>query len=197
MPKISEEAREARREQILAAARRCFLRKGFHETSMLDLFAEVGLSSGSVYLYFKSKDDVIMAIAEENLHDVVAVIHTLASSDSASGSLGIALAHVLRLVEKKHEETELGPLSVLVWSEAMRNPSLRHRFETAVARMREDLTDVVRGYQQQGKLPTEASAEALATLFISIVPGVLLQLALFGQDQVNGIPEAAEALWPV
>jgi len=197
MPKISEEQREARREHILAAARRCFMRKGFHETSMLDLFAEAGLSSGSVYLYFKSKDDVIMAIAEENMREVVTVIHALASSDRGSGeSLGAALADVIRVVEKKNQESALGPLTVIVWSEAIRNPELRQRFEVAVSGMREDLTEVVRGYQADGKLPTAASAEALAALFISIVPGVILQLALFGQQRMAGVADAAEALWP-
>ena len=43
MPKVSQQHRDARREQIMAAARRCFLRDGFHATSMQDLFAEAGL----------------------------------------------------------------------------------------------------------------------------------------------------------
>ncbi|HEY0718123.1 MAG TPA: helix-turn-helix domain-containing protein, partial [Streptosporangiaceae bacterium] len=52
MPKVTQQYRDARRDQILSAARRCFLRDGFHVTSMQDLFAESGLSSGAVYRYF-------------------------------------------------------------------------------------------------------------------------------------------------
>jgi TetR/AcrR family transcriptional regulator, transcriptional repressor of aconitase len=66
MPKVTHEYRDARRDQILSAARRCFLRNGFHATSVQDLVAESGLSSGAVYRYFASKDDVIIAIAEEH-----------------------------------------------------------------------------------------------------------------------------------
>ncbi len=44
MPKVTQQHMDARREQILDAARRCFLRDGFHSTSMQDLFAEAGLS---------------------------------------------------------------------------------------------------------------------------------------------------------
>ena len=65
MPKVTQQYRDARRDQILGAARRCFLRDGFHSTSMQDLFAEAGLSAGAVYRYFASKDEVIVAIAEE------------------------------------------------------------------------------------------------------------------------------------
>ena len=52
MPKVSDAHRAARRRQILDAARRRFVRNGFHATSMQDIFAEAGLSAGAVYRYF-------------------------------------------------------------------------------------------------------------------------------------------------
>ena len=61
MPKISEEKRQARRDQILAAAWRCFSRRGLHSTSMEDIIREANLSSGAVYLYYKSKDELFLA----------------------------------------------------------------------------------------------------------------------------------------
>src|SRR6516165_10545869 len=79
VPKVSQQYRDARRDQILDAARRCFLRDGFHATSMQDLFAEASLSSGAVYSYFTSKDDVIVAIAEENMRGVTEMIRTIAT----------------------------------------------------------------------------------------------------------------------
>ena len=71
MPKVTEQYRDARRGQILDAARRCFLRDGFHETSMHDLFAEVGLSSGAVYRYFASKDELIIAMLEDHVEQSI------------------------------------------------------------------------------------------------------------------------------
>src|SRR3954451_17911259 len=64
VPRVSEEHLIARRDQILDAARVCFLSKGLHNTSMQDLIQEAGLSVGAVYRYFKSKNDIIAAIAE-------------------------------------------------------------------------------------------------------------------------------------
>ena len=63
MPKVTEAHRESRREQILIAAWKCFSRKGFHSTSMADVIKEAGLSAGAVYLYFRSKDEIIVAVA--------------------------------------------------------------------------------------------------------------------------------------
>ena len=65
MPKVSDAHRESRREQILIAAWKCFSRNGFHSTSMADVIAEAGLSAGAVYLYFRSKDDIIVAVATQ------------------------------------------------------------------------------------------------------------------------------------
>src|ERR1700761_4592062 len=100
MPKISQQARDARRDQILSAARRCFLRDGFHSTSMQDLFAEAGLSAGAVYRYFASKDEVIAAIAEDNMRAVLAMISEVVDEDPGQ-SVGEVAAAVLTRVQAK------------------------------------------------------------------------------------------------
>jgi AcrR family transcriptional regulator len=195
MPKVSQEYRDARRNEIVAAAKRCFLRDGFHETSMQDLFAESGLSSGAVYRYFPSKDDLILAIAEENLRDVAALIHTLAVKRNGFG-LGDTLAEVLEIVRDKHAQNQLGAMAVLVWSEAVRTPTLAKQFDALLSPVRADFAEVVRESQAAGDLPAAADADALAVLLMSIVAGFILQLAMVGRDAVAGIPDAARALWP-
>jgi TetR/AcrR family transcriptional regulator, transcriptional repressor of aconitase len=195
MPKVTAQYRDARRDQILSAARRCFLRDGFHATSMQDLFAEAGLSSGAVYGYFPSKDDVIIAIAEENIRHVVAVIHEVAIGDPGR-PIGTVLADMMTVVRAKDDEEGLAGLAVLAWSEALRNPVLASRFADLFAQIRADLTEIVGKHQDAGNLPRDVPAESLASVFLSIVPGYILQLATFGSASVDGVPAAAEALWP-
>jgi AcrR family transcriptional regulator len=60
MPRITEERREARREQILEAARSCLQEHGLEAVSMEMIIARSGLSTGAVYGYFKGKDGTIM-----------------------------------------------------------------------------------------------------------------------------------------
>jgi AcrR family transcriptional regulator len=195
MPKVTEQYRDSRRDQILSAARRCFLRDGFHATSMQDLFAEAGLSSGAVYSYFASKDDVITAIAEENISDVVAMIHGVASSQP-DRPIGTILADILNILHAKDAQDGLAGLAVLAWSEALRNPVLANRFADLFAQMRTDLTEVVRTHQDAGHLPRQVPAESLAAALISVVPGYILQLATLGSAAVAGVPAAVEALLP-
>lgn len=195
MPKVTQQYRDARHDQILSAARRCFLRDGFHATSMQDLFTEAGLSSGAVYRYFASKDDMIIAIAEENMRAVVAMIHDAAGSQPR-GSVGSVLADFFTLLQAKDAQDGLAGLAVLTWSEALRNPLLAQRLAELIAQMRADLTEIVRTHQRTGNLPRQVPAEALAAVFISVVPGYILQLSVLGSSGVDVLPAAVEALWP-
>jgi AcrR family transcriptional regulator len=65
MPKIAEQARAARRAQIIAAALACFARAGYHATTMADVAAQAGVSKGTPYLYFESKEALFIALHEE------------------------------------------------------------------------------------------------------------------------------------
>ncbi len=193
MPKVTHQYRDARRDQILRAARRCFLRDGFHATSMQDLFAEAGLSSGAVYRYFASKDDVIAAIAEENMRDVAAMIHDVASRQPGR-PIGTVLADIFTILQAKDAQDGLAGLALLTWSEALRNPVLANRFADLLGQLRAELTETVR--KHPGNLPQQVTAESLATVFMSIAAGYIFQLATLGSAAVDEVPAAVEALWP-
>ncbi|MGE5249763.1 MAG: TetR/AcrR family transcriptional regulator [Bacteroidota bacterium] len=59
-PNVSDE----RKNQIINAAENVFTQKGFDDARMDDIAEETGLSKGTLYLYFKSKDDLIIAILD-------------------------------------------------------------------------------------------------------------------------------------
>jgi AcrR family transcriptional regulator len=194
MPKVSQSYLDDRREQILAAARRCFLRDGFHATSMQDLFEESKLSSGAVYRYFASKEEMIVAIAEANLREVISLVHAIASQEPGT-SVGEAIACVVEAVQAKHDRDGLAGLAIQVWAEALRNPALAHQFAALMGQVRTELVEVVRQQQNQGRLPTELPADAFATVLLSIVPGAIVHLALIGGPAVGEMPNALRALW--
>jgi TetR/AcrR family transcriptional regulator, transcriptional repressor of aconitase len=193
MPKVSQQHRDARREQILAAARRCFLRDGFHATSMQDLFTEAGLSAGAVYSYFASKDDVIAAIAEQNMRSVTDMINVIAA-ERPGQPVGAVLADVMEILRAQDEQDGLSKLTVIVWSEAVRNPSLAARFTALLTQLQASLAEVIQ--QTRGSLPGDVPADVLAVTLLSLVPGYLVQLALLGPAAVDGVPGAVRALWP-
>ncbi|HET8895380.1 MAG TPA: helix-turn-helix domain-containing protein [Gaiellaceae bacterium] len=66
MPKVSREHAEARREQILGGARRCFARWGYDGATVPRLEREIGLSHGAIFNYYPSKLDLFLALAKED-----------------------------------------------------------------------------------------------------------------------------------
>ena len=54
--------REMRRQQIMIAAKRIFTQKGYEKSTMEDIAREAELSPGTLYLYFKSKDELYASL---------------------------------------------------------------------------------------------------------------------------------------
>jgi AcrR family transcriptional regulator len=63
-----EREKQLRRDEIILAAEKVFFRKGFDYTTMDHIAEEAELSKGTLYLYFKSKEDLHMAVARKSIH---------------------------------------------------------------------------------------------------------------------------------
>ena len=66
MPKRSEEHLQARRDQILAGARRTFAQHGYEGATVARLEEEIGLSRGAIFNYYPSKLELFVALATED-----------------------------------------------------------------------------------------------------------------------------------
>lgn len=66
MPKISEERKIQRREEILASARRCFAEHGYEGATVVRLEEATGLSRGAIFNYFDSKEELFIELAVED-----------------------------------------------------------------------------------------------------------------------------------
>jgi AcrR family transcriptional regulator len=189
MPKVSQEYRGERQAKILAAARRCFVRDGFHQTSMQDLVREAGMSAGAIYRYFDSKDAMIVAIAEENLAHVVTIVR---ESVRHGDDVGVALASALEYVGARHAEEGFGAIALLVWSEALRNATLAERLGESFTAATAALAEVARA----PSTPGEPTPTDLANTLLCVLPGYLLQLTIRGAGSVKAVPGVLRTLTP-
>ncbi len=179
MPRVSEEHRAARRQQILDAARRCFLRDGFHNTSMQAVIAEAGLSVGAVYRYFPSKNDLITEIAQSVIGGADQVFADLASADPPL-PLVEAMDRALAFVDSQTGPDGILPLAIQVWSEAQRDPTLAEFVRDTYTRLRHHFAVLAQRAQAAGELPPDADPEAVGTALFGLVPGYFLQRILTG-----------------
>jgi TetR/AcrR family transcriptional regulator, repressor for uid operon len=86
MRRANTQLQSDRRDEILAAAQRCFVRSGFHGASMQDICAEADMSPGNLYRYFPSKEALIAGIAER---DRAEVAQEFASADLSRGLFAV------------------------------------------------------------------------------------------------------------
>ncbi|MER7457176.1 TetR/AcrR family transcriptional regulator [Micromonospora sp. NPDC126480] len=180
MPRVSEQHLAARRRQIVEAARRCFLREGFHRTTMQDVITEAGLSVGAVYRYFPSKAALISAIAEEAVGGAESVLAELARLDPPPPLLD-ALDRALAYVETQTGEDGVLRIAIQVWGEAQRDPELAAFVAAKYDGIRRHFEVLVKRAQTTGEVPADADPQAVAAALFALVPGWLLQRILTGR----------------
>jgi AcrR family transcriptional regulator len=129
MPQVTEQHRAARRAEILAAACRCFARDGFHATSIADIIRESDLSAGSVYLYFKSKNEIIAAVVEMTLGTADELFAELLADDATptpEQTVAFMLDAVMqRAVQHPVLGVDMSRVALHAWAEALRDPEIR------------------------------------------------------------------------
>jgi len=148
------------------------------------------MSSGAVYRYFDSKDAMIVAIAEENLDQIVAIVR---ESVADGADLGAALAAALEFASSRHADDGFAAIALIVWSEALRNPALAERLRKSFDQAGEALAETARGITPTG---TELAPDVLAKTLLCVLPGYLLQLAIRGADAVAPVADAVRELFP-
>ncbi len=65
MPRLAAETKVARRQQLIDAAWRCVADRGFQSLTVDEVCAEAGVSKGAFYLYFESKQDLLLGLLED------------------------------------------------------------------------------------------------------------------------------------
>ncbi len=75
MPRVSQDQLDARRSEILGAARSCFARYGYEGATERRLEEATGLSRGAIFHHFRDKESLFLAVAED---DAAAMVETVA-----------------------------------------------------------------------------------------------------------------------
>jgi AcrR family transcriptional regulator len=103
IPSKREQQREERRKQILDAALTVFSAKGFHATNVSDVAAEAGVSQGTIYWYFESKEELFHAALLSAFTDIgEQTVAPLAECSTATEKL-LALAESMEALAEVAE----------------------------------------------------------------------------------------------
>lgn len=139
MPRITEAARQLRRDDIAAAARRCFVRDGYAATSMADIIAEAGSSAGGVYSHFESKAELLRFVATNVLQERLGGLRR--NMQEHDGDLTPTL--VAEVLMGDAPDPQDASLLVQMWSQAPADPELLEVTALTVRALRKTVRNVL------------------------------------------------------
>ncbi|NDL60582.1 TetR/AcrR family transcriptional regulator [Phytoactinopolyspora mesophila] len=194
MPRVSQEHSDRRRQQILAAARRCFVREGFHQTSMTDIFAEAGLSAGAVYGHFGGKGEIITVIAEEVTGEVDRLVESIFTREPPLG-LADAMRQGLEAASGfAFGEQGFARLAPQVWAEALRDDELLEMLRGRYSRIQGMISHLVAAEQRAGRVAAGADPDEVAKVLFGVIMGYILQGLFVGNVEASLYAGGLDAL---
>lgn len=202
MPRLTTENREARRAEIVAAARRCFSRDGFHQTSMPVIAAEAGVSTGAPYRYFTGKEQIILEIARQafrSIFDPMLDVSVGHGPTSIADLVDIATRPMLeQTVNDAAGEalpaTELFRCGVQAWGEILRDSEHQQHALLSFNEVRTSLTATLRRGQETGHVSKDIDPEHAARVVIALIHGTILQWVAFDLDDLDGFIDQVRVL---
>lgn len=191
---MTEQHRTARHEQILLAAMACVAKEGFHRTTMADVIAASGLSSGAVYGYFRSKDDLIIALADRAVSLVGPVFADLLERDPLPSMPDAVEALTSHLGVVADQSVDITRVAVAAWAEAVRNPDVHERVVGRFLHLRGGFISLATRLQEAGRLDPDVDPAAVGRAAFGVMPGYILQRLLIGDVDPHSYAAGLAAL---
>ena len=150
-----------KRDLILRAATRVFAQHGFFQSQVADVARVAGVAAGTVYLYFKGKDDLLVSIFERSMSEVIAEGRAAVADAANPGERlrRIAHLHLGRLGRDQH-------LAVVFQVELRQSVKFMERFSaTFLQDYLKLIRDAIAEGQQSGAFRKDISATTAAKIF--------------------------------
>jgi AcrR family transcriptional regulator len=169
-----------RRDQIVAAALRCFAREGFHATTMQHVIRESGLSAGAVYRYFPSKNALVVAGATGVMAGAREVLAGMAQRPEQVRPEDVVADLLESVLSAVGDGPDMTRVAVSVWAEALRDEELARLAAEMYGDVREQLEVLCRGWVETGVLAPRTDPVAVSRTLFALIPGFVMQRLLLG-----------------
>lgn len=173
MPRTKDERLHAKRQQqILEAAKHCFIQEGFHRTSMRQIFQESGISAGGAYNYFSSKDDIIKALVHEESADIEQLIARASQCESPLEGIAKLISDIISYTS--HDDAVL---AIAVYAEACRNAEIKALEQENTAQLCDFLKSKIAEGIGQELITQQYPIAECAEFLMALVEGYIGRLA--------------------
>ena len=172
-----------KRERILAAAERVFARHGFFAAKVTDVAKDAGVADGTIYLYFKNKDDLLISLFEHRMTQVNATLRAAIADQPPLDQLRAFIRTYLKLVADEPAAAEVLTIELRQSSKFMKeydNPAFQD-----FLRM---LGGVVAAAQDRGQLDANIPPHVAARMIFGVLDELALAWVLSRTTLPGGTP---------
>jgi AcrR family transcriptional regulator len=168
MTRVAAYYAESRTAEILDAAWRCFARRGYHQTTMQDIAAEVDLTPGALYRYYPGKEAILKAISDRSLtEDSTQMAGARTAAGEPIGSLEFLREAMVAFFAGDEFECA-ARVAIELRPEFLRNQDLLPGVRENLRMVREELVALMTEARRRGQLVPDADPEALAVLAMCV-----------------------------
>jgi len=192
VPKLKPEELETRRREIIDAARACFLRHGFHQTTTDEICREANITPGGLYHYFGSKEEIISAVIEQSARNIVEKLRPMIEGTQ---NIQSAFREVLAFYSDFLQDPDVDNITRLdieIWAEMLKNEKLAAINRASWALRRQWLETLIRRGIQEGVYTyPDINVRGFASLMLAILVGIRLGKVLWKEDfDIDGAMQA-------
>lgn len=175
-----------KRARILKAAVKVFAKKGFHETKVSEIARAAGVADGTIYLYFKNKDDVLISVFEENIDQLsVRLREDLGALPDTASKIRHIVRSQLGVIRARRDLAEV--LSVTL---RQSNRFLRQFAAPKFSDYLDIIAEVIEVGQKDGEVRKDVAPRVVARALFGALDGLLLTWAL-GRSPASRLERAA------
>ncbi len=183
---MDAEQAESKRKAILDAAMAIFDRQGYASTTVEDVATAAGISKGSIYNYFQSKQDLFTQLFNQAIQQDEADVEALLAGPMHTGrKLCMMLDYWYQGVAM---DLKIGRLTLEFWAAAAhdtRNGALAENLHAAYERWLGRISRIIRESIEKGEVDRTVNPEDHATLFLGLIHGLMLHAILGIGSQVD------------
>ena len=175
-----------KRNRILKAAIEVFAKNGFYATRVSEIAKAAGVADGTIYLYFKNKDDVLITIFEEGIEQLLTILREVAESeDTFESRISRIIELQLGLLEEQRDLAEVITVNL------RQSSRLLKQYATPLFMQYIDvIAGVVRDGQNEGAFRKDLNPRVVARSLFGALDAILLTWAL-GEGDPPALRKAA------
>jgi AcrR family transcriptional regulator len=171
MPKLTRERAASQRDRIITAATRCFAERGFHNSTMQDLFRRSGLTAGAVYGYFSSKHEIITTVVDARHRAERALLESTADAQDPLEHFLNSYFHQFLAPQADSQRR----VTVQYWAESLHDQQLAALAHEGLG-AREYAESLIAVAQRAGTVRADIDAANLSRMILALLQGLVLQL---------------------